>query len=101
MTSVLLGIMLLHSLLKPYNKRPANVTASFSYVANCGIAVINLIKAALDEYGCQINCSNKSKVLRYLDTGEQILLVYVPIASLCLWLLSTVLQKCLQKSKKE
>ena len=101
MTSVLLGIMLLHSLLKPYKKRPANVTASFSYVANCGIAVINLIKAVLDEYGCNINCSNKSKILRYLDTGEQILLVYVPIASVCLWLLSKMLQKCVRKSKKE
>ena len=101
MTSFLLGIMLLHSLLKPYRKRPANVTAALSYVANCGIAIINLVKAVWSDYGCQINCSNKSKVLRYLETVEQILLVYVPIASVCLWLLSTVLQKCLQKSKKE
>ena len=101
MSSFLLGIMLLHSLLKPYKKRPANVTAGISYVANCAIAMINLMKAALSEYGCQINCSNKSKLLGYLDTAEQILLVYVPIASVCLWLLNTVLQKCLQKSKKE
>ena len=101
MTSVLLGIMLLHYLLKPYKKRPANVTAAFSYVANCGIAIINLIKAVMSEYGCQINCSNKSTVLGYLDTSEKILLVYIPIASVCLWLLSTMLQKYLQKSKKE
>ena len=101
MTSFLLGIMLLHYLLKPYRKRPANVTAAFSYVANCGIAIINLVKAVWSDYGCQINCSKKSKVLEYLETVEQILLVYVPIASVCLWLLSTVLQKCLQKSKKE
>ena len=101
MTSFLLGIMLLHYLLKPYRKRPANVTAAFSYVANCGIAIINLVKAVWSDYGCQINCSKKSKVLEYLETVEQILLVYVPIVSVCLWPLSTVLQKCLQKSKKE
>ena len=101
MSSVLLGIMLLHSLLKPYKKRPANVTATFSYVANCGIAMINLIKAWASEYGCKINCSDKSKILGYLDTGEQILLVYVPIASVCLWLLSTMLQKCVKQSKME
>ena len=101
MSSVLLGIMLLHSLLKPYKKRPANATATFSYVANCGIAMINLIKVVLDEYDCKINCSDKSKILWYLDTSEQILLVYVPIASVCLWLLSTMLQKCVKKSKKE
>ena len=101
MSSVLLGIMLLHSLLKPYKKRPANATATFSYVANCGIAMINLIKAVLDEYDCKINCSDKSKILGYLDRGEQILLVYVPIASVCLFILSTMLQKCVKQSKKE
>ena len=91
-TFFLLGIMSLHSLLKPYKKRPANVAAALSYMANCIIAVINLIKAVMSEYGYQINCSDKSKILWYLDTGEQILLVYVPIASICLWLLSTMLQ---------
>ena len=101
MTSVLLGIMLLHYLLKPYKKRPANVTAAFSYVGNCGIAMINLLKAGLSEYGCQINCSDESKVLGYLDTGEKILLVYVPIASVCLWFLTTMLQKCVGKTKRE
>ena len=82
MTSFLLGIMLLHYLLKPYKKRPANVTAAFSYVANCSIAIINLMKAVISEYGCQINCSDKSKILGYLDTGEQVLLVYVPIVAI-------------------
>ena len=101
MTSFLLGIMLLHSLLKPYKKRPANVTAALSYVANCGIAIINLVKAGWSDYGCQINCSDKSKVLEYLETIEQILLVYVPITSVCIWLLSTLLQKCVRKSKRE
>ena len=97
MTSFLLGIMLLHYLLKPYRKRPANVTAAFSYVGNCGIAIINLVKAVWSDYGCQINCSKKSKVLEYLEIVEQILLVYVPIASICLWLLSTLLTKCVKK----
>ena len=101
MTPFLLGIMLLHSLIKPYKQRPANVTAAFSYVANCGIAMINMMKAMISEYGCQINCSNKNQFLGYIDTSEQILLVYVPITSICVWLLSTMLQKCLQKSKKE
>ena len=101
MTSFLLGTMLLHSLLKPYKNRPANVTATLSYVANCGIAIINLVKAGWSDYGCQINCSDKSRVLEYLETTEQILLVYVPITSVCLWLLSTLLQKCVKKSKRE
>ena len=101
MTSFLLAIMLLHYLLKPYKKRPANVTAAFSYVANCGITIINLVKAVWSDYGCQINCSDKSKVLEYLETIEQILLVYVPITSVCIWLLSTLLQKCVRKSKRE
>ena len=97
MTSFLLGIMLLHSLLKPYKQGPANVTAAFSYVANCSIAMINLIKAVMSEYGCQINCSNMSKVLRYIDTYEEILLVYVPIALVCVWLLI----KCVTKMWKK
>ena len=101
MTSFLLGIMLLHSLLKPYKKRPANVTAALSYLANCGIAIINLVKAGWSDYGCQINCTDKSKVLEYLETAEQILLVYVPITSVCLWLLSTLLQKYVRKSESE
>ena len=101
MSSFLLGIMVLHSLLKPYKKRPSNATATFSYVANCGIAMINLIKSWASEYGCKIKCSDKSEVLGYLDTGEQILLVYVPIVPVCLWLLSTMLQKCVKQSKKE
>ena len=101
MTFFLLGIMLLHCLLKPYKKRPANVTGALYFVANCIIAIINLIKAVMSEYGCQINCSDKSKILGYLDTGEQVLLVYVPIASICLWLLSTMLLKCVRKLKKE
>ena len=63
--------------------------------------MINLIKAWASEYGCKIKCSDKSKVLGYLETGEQILLVYVPIASVCLWLLSTMVQKCVKQSKKE
>ena len=97
MISFLLGIMLLHSVLKPYKQRLANITAAFSYVANCGIAMIKLIKAVMSEYGCQINCSNKSNVLRYLDTCEETLLVYVPIASVCVWLLS----KCVTKIWKK
>ena len=101
MTSFLIGIMLLHSFFKPYKNRPANVTAALSYVANCGIAIINLVKAGWSDYGCQINCTDKSKVLEYLETTEQILLVYVPITSVCLWLLSTMLQKCVKKSKRE
>ena len=100
MTSFLLGIMLLHSLLKPYKNRPANVTAAFSYVANCGIAIINLIKAVMSEYGCQINCSNKSTVLGYLDTSEEILLVYIPIASVCVWLLTKCVTKIWKKFTK-
>ena len=100
MTSFLLGIMLLHYLLKLYRKRPANVTAAFSYVANCGIAIINLVKAGWSDYGCQTNSSNKSKVLEYFETVEQILLVYVPITSVCLWFLSTLLQKMCKKIKE-
>ena len=101
MTSSLLCILLLLFILRPYKQKTGNVTAGISYIANCGIAMINLIKAVLDEYDCKINCSNKSNVLWYLDAGEQILLVYFPVASICLWLLITLLQKCLQKSKKE
>ena len=71
MTSFLLGIMLLHSLLKPYKKRPANVTTVLSYVANCGITIMNLVKAGASDYGCQINCTDKSKVLEYLETTEE------------------------------
>ena len=101
MTSFLLGISLLNSLLRPYKQRPANVTATFSYLANSGIAIINLIKAGLSEYGCQTNCSDKSKVLQYLETAEKILLIYVPIASIFLWLLSEALQKCMKKAKND
>ena len=101
MISFLLGIILLHSLLRPYKQRPANVTAMFSYLANSGIAIINLIKAVLFEYGCQTNCSDKSKILQYLDTAEKTLLVYVPIASVCLWLLSEGLKKCTCKAKND
>ena len=100
MSSFLLGIMVLHSLLKPYKKRAANVTATFSYVANCGIAIINLIKASASEYGCKIKCSDKSKVLEYLETTEKILLVYIPIASVCVWLLTKCVTKIWKKFTK-
>ena len=101
MTSCLLGIMLLHSLLKPYKQLPANIAAAFSYLANCGIAIINLIKAGLSEYDCKINCSDKTEFLWYLDIAEKILFVYVPVVSVCIWLLSEGLQKCIKKPKKE
>ena len=77
------------------------MTAALPYVANCGIAIINLVKAGWSDYGCQINCLNKSKVLEYLETVEQTLLVNIPIASVCLWFLTTLLQKCVKKSKRE
>ena len=100
MSSILLCIVLLHFILSPYKHKTGNIVACFSYVANCGIAMINLMKAMLSEYGCQTNCSSKSELLAYLNTGEEILLVYVPMASVCVWLLGKGLHKCVNKGRK-
>ena len=59
------------------------------------------MKAMYSKYGCQINCLDINDVLWYLEKFEVVLLVYAPIATMCLWVLSEVLKSCICKSKNE
>ena len=100
MTGILLCVAFANSMVKPYKDHTANITASLSYLANCIIAVINLIKAVLSKYGCQINCSDVEDVVWYLDKAEEMLLIYVPIAAIILFSVVSVLQRCCKKKKE-
>ena len=101
MTGVLLCLALLNSSLKPYKNKTANTTASLSYLANCIVAIVNLVKAGLSKYGCQTNCSDVDDIVWYLDKAEEVLLIYAPLAAMSLWCLYSALQKCCCKKKEE
>ena len=101
MTGILLCLALINSSLKPYKNKTANTTATLSYLANCIVAILNLIKAVLSKYGCQTNCSDVDDVVWYLDKVEEVFLIYAPLAGMSLWCLHSALQKCCCKKKKE
>ncbi len=100
MSGALVVITFANMVLMPYKDQKANMTASFSYMANICIALINVIKSGMVLYGCQTNCQHRNILLEYLGICETILLVYVPIIALCLWLLAKGAKKCKCQDKQ-
>ena len=89
-----------NAFIKPYKEQIANKTATLSYITTLFIAVINIGKSYLVNFGCDTSCEYRDTVVRYMGRAEDILLLYVPIIAMGLWLLHTGLQKCLKKCKK-
>ena len=90
-----------NAFIKPYKEQMANKTATLSYIATLFIAIINIGKSHLVNYGCDTSCDHKDTVVRYMGKIEDLLLLYVPPVAVALWVLHTGLQKCLRKCKKK
>ena len=98
-TALVLAMTVVNSLVKPYKDQRANTTANLSYVANLCIAALNLVKAHLVAFGCDTNCQFRDKVLQYMDTVEDVLLMYAPVAAVGLGLIYKGFQKIFKKRK--
>ena len=101
MSVIVIMMTALNAFIKPYKEQMANKTATFSYIATLFIAIINIGKSHLVNYGCDTNCDHRVTIVRYMDIAEDILLLYVPLVAMGLWVLHTGLQKCLKKCKKQ
>ena len=100
MSALVTMMTALNAFIKPYKEQRANTTATLSYLANLLIAMINIVKAHLVNYGCDTNCDHRDTVVKYLGTVEDVLLLYVPLVAMGLWVIETGFQKCLKKCKK-
>ena len=100
MTALVIIITTLKGFIKPYKEQRANTTATLSYIATLLIAMINIGKAHLVNYGCDTSCDHRDTVVRYMGTVEDVLLLYVPVVAMGLWVIQTGLKKCLKKCKK-
>ena len=99
MSSFLLVIAVLNTIVRPYRRRAANMTSTLSYAANICIAIINVCKATLQKFDCNINCSLKTQLVTYLGWTENFMLIYVPVGVFCAWLVKTGIQKSRVKAK--
>ena len=99
MSALVLTMAVANAFIKPYKDQRANITATFSYIANLCIAGLNLVKANYVTFGCDTNCQFRDKVIQYMDTFDNVLLLYAPIAAIGLFVLYTVVQKILPKRK--
>ena len=100
MTTLVIIITALKGLIKPYKEQRANTTSTLSYIATLLIAIINIGKAHLVNFGCDTSCEYRDAVVRYMGTVEDVLLLYVPLVAMGLWVIQTGFQKCLKKCKK-
>ena len=100
MISVLFLVTICIVFLKPYKDSKANKTATFSYMANLCIAMINFWKTSLVTFDCKINCTLKTKILGYLQVCESILLIWLPLGVIVISLSFTAICKCVSKCKK-
>ena len=99
MGALVLVMAVANAFIKPYKYQKANITATLSYVANLCIAGLNLVKAHLVAFGCDTNCQFRDTVVQYMDTFENVLLLYAPIAAIGLWILYTVVKLILPKGE--
>ena len=88
-----------NAIIQPYKDQTANRTATLSYMANLCIATLSLVKVHLVAFGCDTSCQYRDTVVQYMNTFEDILLLYAPIAVIVLWVVNKGLQKCLKKCK--
>ena len=93
MTSVLMIITIVNAFVKPYNDRKANLTATFSYAANLGLALLNMWKTGLVTFDCKVTSSFQTSMLMYFDIVEKILLMYIPLVFIGSWIVFIIIQK--------
>ena len=101
MTLMLLIIAALNSVVRPYKKNTANAVAVLSYVANICIAIINIGKSYMMTFTSITNESFRIILLSYLETCENVLLIYVPVTAAGLWVANQGIKKCSGKVKNK
>ena len=101
MTLMLLIIAALNSVVRPYKKNSANTVAVLSYVANICIEIINIGKSYMMTFNSITNESFRIILLSYLDTCENVLLIYVPVTAAGLWVANQGIKKCIGKVKNK
>ena len=101
MTLVLLIIAGLNAIVKPYKHNTANSVAVLSYIANVCIAMVNIGKSYMMTFTSITNESFRIMLLSYLDTCENVLLIYLPITAAGIWVINQGIKKCTRKLKDE
>ena len=65
------------------------------------IAMINIGKVVILTFDCKTNCPLQAVFVGYLDTIENVVLIYIPFAALATWLIQTVVRSTKCRSKKK
>ena len=99
MTLVLLIIARFNAIVKPYKDITANSVAVLSHVANICIAMVNIGKSYMITFASITNESFRIMLLSYLDTCENVLLIYLPITAAGIWVINQGIKKCTRKLK--
>ncbi len=85
MTSLVLTVLLLTALVKPYKDNTNNKVALLPYLTSTCIAIINVAKSVL-VFGVYQPSVSVLSVLSYMDIVDNILLSGLPLLALCLWI---------------
>ena len=101
MTLVLLIMAGLDAIVKPYKNNTANSVAVLSYVANICIAIVNIGKGYMITFASITNQSFRNSLLSYLDTCENVLLIYLPVAAAGIWVINQGIRKCTKNVKNK
>ena len=101
MSLMLLIIAVLNAVVKPYKSNTANNVAILSYAANTCIAIVNIGKGYMMTFASFTNQSFRNILLSYLDTCENVLLIYLPITAAGLWVINQGIRKCTEKVKNK
>ena len=99
MSMLVISMTAANAISKPYKDQRVNTTAILSYIANLCIAGLNLVKAHLVTFGCDTSSQYRDTVVQYMDSFENTLLLYAPLAAIVLWVVNKGLQKSLKKCK--
>ena len=99
MCALVLIMAAANAIIKPYKDQRANTTATLSYIANLCIGGFNLVKANYATFGCDTNCEFRVKIIQYMDTVENVLLLYAPLAAILLWVVYRGFQKIFLQCK--
>ena len=101
MTLMLLIIAVLNAVVKPYKSNVAKNVAILSYAANTCIAIVNIGKGYMITFASVTNESFRIMLLSYLDTCENVLILYLPVAAGGLWVINQGIRKCTKKVKNK
>ena len=99
MGALVMTMAVANAIIQPYKDQTANRTATLSYMANLCITGLSLVKVHLVAFGCDTSCQYRDTVVQYMNTFEDILLLYAPLAVIGLWVVNKGLQNCLKKCK--